>query len=210
MYVIGIAGGSGSGKTTLVNRILDKVPNSDITILPQDAYYRDLSRLPLEERRMTNFDHPDSIEWPLMVNDIRKLKSGQSIDCPTYSYLECARQKETIHMEPTKILLVEGILIYTCRELCQELDMKLFLEVPADQRLTRIIQRDIASRGRTVDMVIDRYYQTVRPMHEEFIKPSKQYADMLIVGGGLNENASDFIAAAISHKLKQANGSNLL
>ncbi|WP_080903607.1 uridine kinase [Parabacteroides sp. Marseille-P3160] len=201
MYVIGIAGGSGSGKTTFVDRILNKVPGNEIAVLPQDAYYLDLSHLPLEERRKQNFDHPNSIEWPLMVNDIRKLKKGEPIAYPTYSYLECARQKETVAMGPKKILLVEGILIYTCLELCMELDMKLFLEVPADQRLTRIIQRDIASRGRTVEMVIERYYQTVRPMYEEFIKPSKRQADMLILGGGHNERAAEFIASAISHKL---------
>lgn len=201
MYIIGIAGGSGSGKTTLVERILKKVPREEIAILPQDAYYRDASHLPLEERRKLNFDHPNSIEWSLMVDDIRKLKRGETIHYPTYSYLECIRLPETVPMQPKKIVLVEGILIYTCLELCQELDMKLFLEVPADQRLTRIIQRDIRERGRTAEMVLDRYCKTVRPMHEEFIKPSKGQADMLIVGGGHNENAASFIAAAINHKL---------
>jgi uridine kinase len=201
MYVIGIAGGSGSGKTTLVERILSKIPCDQIALLPQDSYYRDSSFLPLEERRLLNFDHPDSIEWELMLRDIRELKKGNTIACPTYSYLTCSRLKETIPVEPKKILLVEGILLYTCVEICAELDMRIFLEVPADKRLTRIIQRDMETRGRTTMEVIDRYYKTVRPMHEEFIEPSRQQADMLVMDGGLNEKAAEFIAAAILQKL---------
>ncbi len=202
MYVIGIAGGSGSGKTTLVESILKKIPRDEIAILPQDAYYRDNSHIPLEERFKLNYDHPNSIEWELMLKDIKKLKAGNPIECPTYSYLTCTRLDETIPIKPKKILLVEGILIYTANELCDELDMKIFLEVPADRRLTRIIQRDMESRGRTALEVIDRYYKTVRPMHEEFIEPSRQQADMLVMGGGLNESAADFIATAILQRLK--------
>ncbi|SHF08996.1 uridine kinase [Dysgonomonas macrotermitis] len=202
MYVIGIAGGSGSGKTTLVESILSGIPREEISILPQDAYYRDNSHIPLEERFTLNYDHPDSIEWELMHKDIQMLKAGETIACPTYSYLTCTRLPETIPVVPKKILLVEGILIYTSLMLCSELDMKIFLEVPADQRLTRIIQRDMASRGRTALEVIDRYYKTVRPMHEEFIEPSRQQADMLVMGGGLNNKAAEFIAAAILEKLK--------
>ncbi|MDU1903972.1 MAG: uridine kinase [Dysgonomonas sp.] len=202
MYVIGIAGGSGSGKTTLVDSILSRIPREEIAILPQDAYYRDNSHMPLEERYKVNYDHPDSIEWELMDKDIYSLKSGQTVDRPTYSYLTCTRLEETVPVVPKKILLVEGILIYTSPLICNRLDMKIFLEVPADQRLTRIIQRDMASRGRTALEVIDRYYKTVRPMHEEFIEPSRQQADMLVMGGGLNEKAADFIAAAIMEKLK--------
>jgi len=202
MYVIGIAGGSGSGKTTLVDSILSRIPREEIAILPQDAYYKDNSHMPLEERYKVNYDHPDSIEWELMNKDIYSLKSGQTINRPTYSYLTCSRLEETIPVVPKKILLVEGILIYTSLLICNRLDMKIFLEVPADQRLTRIIQRDMASRGRTALEVIDRYYKTVRPMHEEFIEPSRQQADMLVMGGGLNEKAADFIAAAIMEKLK--------
>lgn len=202
MYTIGIAGGSGSGKTTLVKQIMQKVPADKIIVLSQDSYYRDAIELPLEERRKINFDHPDSIEWELLIKDIRTLKSKASINVPTYSYLECIRLDETIYVEPKSILIVEGILLYTCQELLEELDMKLFLEVPADQRLTRIMRRDIKSRGRTVDMVIDRYYKVVRPMHEQFIEPSRNHADMLVVGGGKNQQASDFIASAIQAKLK--------
>lgn len=202
MYVIGIAGGSGSGKTTLVESILSRIPKEEISILPQDAYYRDNSHIPLEERFKLNYDHPNSIEWELMHKDIQKLKSGKSVECPTYSYLTCTRLEETIPVVPKKILLVEGILIYTSPLICKELDMRIFLEVPADQRLTRIIQRDMESRGRTALEVIDRYYKTVRPMHEEFIEPSRQQADMLVMGGGLNSKAAKFIASAILENLK--------
>lgn len=201
MYVIGIAGGSGSGKTTLVENILKKIPREEISILPQDAYYRDNSHIPLEERFKLNYDHPNSIEWELMLKDIQKLKRGEMVQCPTYSYLTCTRLEETIPISPKKILLIEGILIYTSCEICDELDMKIFLEVPADRRLTRIIQRDMESRGRTALEVIDRYYKTVRPMHEEFIEPSRQQADMLVMGGGLNESAADFIASAILQQI---------
>lgn len=202
MYIIGIAGGSGSGKTTLVDGILSRIPREEIAILPQDAYYKDNSKIPLEDRFKLNYDHPDSIEWELMRKDIDLLKSGQTINCPTYSYLTCTRLEETIPIAPKNILLVEGILIYTSQIICEQLDMKIFLEVPADQRLTRIIQRDMDSRGRTALEVIDRYYKTVRPMHEEFIEPSRQQADMLVMGGGLNEKAAEFIAAAILEKLR--------
>lgn len=202
MYVIGIAGGSGSGKTTLVESILSRIPREEIAILPQDAYYRDNSHISLEERLKLNYDHPCSIEWELMLQDIQTLKTGKAIARPTYSYMTCTRLEETIPVAPKNILLVEGILIYTCLDLCHELDMKIFLEVPADQRLTRIIQRDMDSRGRTALEVIDRYYKTVRPMHEEFIEPSRQQADMLVMGGGLNEKAAEFVAAAILQKIK--------
>lgn len=202
MFVIGIAGGSGSGKTTLVNAILEKVPYDKIALLAQDSYYKDSSHLPMEQRRALNFDHPDSIEWDLMLSDVQKLKSGHAIQSPTYSYLTCTRQPETIHVEPKEILIIEGILIFTHLPLCQEMDMRIYLEVEADNRLSRIIERDMESRGRTAQEVIKRYYKTVRPMHEEFIKPSKQQADMLVVGGGLNEKASEFIASAILGKMK--------
>jgi uridine kinase len=158
--------------------------------------------MPLEERYKVNYDHPQSIEWELMHKDIKTLKTGTPVNRPTYSYLTCSRLEETVRVVPKKILLIEGILIYTSPLICEELDMKIFLEVPADQRLTRIIQRDMESRGRTALEVIDRYYKTVRPMHEEFIEPSRQQADMLVMGGGLNEKAAEFIAAAIMKKLQ--------
>lgn len=201
MYIIGIAGGSGSGKTTLVNSILRKVPYDKISILTQDSYYKDSSHLPLEQRKNLNFDHPDSIEWSLMLEDIQKLKKGHEVQSPTYSYLTCTRQKETIRVIPNKILLVEGILILTQPELSNEMDMRIYLEVEPDHRLSRIIERDMDSRGRTAQEVIKRYYKTVRPMHEEFIQPSRSRADMLVMGGGLNNQAAEFISSAILGKL---------
>ena len=201
MFIIGIAGGSGSGKTTLVNSILKRVPFDQISILTQDSYYKDSGHLPMEQRRELNFDHPDSIEWDLMLSDIQKLKAGLPIESPTYSYLTCTRQEETVPVEPKKILLVEGILIFTCRQLCDIMDMRIYLELDADHRLSRIIERDMESRGRSAQDVIERYYKTVRPMYEEFIRPSRREADMLVVGGGLNVAAAEFISSAIAGKL---------
>ena len=201
MFIIGIAGGSGSGKTTLVNSILKRVPYDQISVLTQDSYYKDSGHLPMEQRKELNFDHPDSIEWELMLSDIQKLKNGHNIESPTYSYITCTRQEETIPIAPKKILLIEGILIFTCRQLCEEMDMRLYLQVDADHRLSRIIQRDMDSRGRSAQDVIERYYKTVRPMYEEFIRPSRREADMLVVGGGLNVAAAEFISSAISGKL---------
>ena len=148
MFIIGIAGGSGSGKTTLVNSILKRVPYDKISILTQDSYYKDSGHLPMEQRRELNFDHPDSIEWDLMLSDIQDLKNGHTIHSPTYSYITCTRQEETIPVEPKKILLIEGILIFTCRQLCDEMDMRIYLEVDADHRLSRIIERDMESPAR--------------------------------------------------------------
>jgi uridine kinase len=201
MFIIGIAGGSGSGKTTLVNSILKRVPYDQISIITQDSYYKDSGHLPMEQRKELNFDHPDSIEWDLLLSDIQKLKNGQPIESPTYSYITCTRQKETIPVEPKKILLIEGILIFTCKQLCDEMNMRIYLEVDADHRLSRIIERDMESRGRSAQDVIERYYKTVRPMYEEFIRPSREQADMLVVGGGLNVAAAKFISSAILGKL---------
>ena len=202
MFTIGIAGGSGSGKTTLVNSILELVSYDQIALLTQDSYYKDSSHLPIAQRKALNFDHPDSIEWDLMLSDIQKLKQGIAIESPTYSYLTCSRLEETISVVPKKILLIEGILILTQPELCNEMDMCIYLEVEPDHRLSRIIERDMESRGRTAKEVIQRYYKTVRPMHEEFIKPSRERADMLVMGGGLNKSAAEFISSAIIGKLK--------
>lgn len=197
MFVLGIAGGSGSGKTTLVDAILQRVPADKISLLAQDAYYKDNSHLPLQHRKALNFDHPDAIEWELMLDHIRELKNGKAVECPTYSYITCERQHETIRIEPNDILIVEGILIFTQTALCDEMDMRIYLEVEPDHRLSRIIERDMASRDRTAQEVISRYYKTVRPMHEKFIKPSREHADMLVMGGGLNVNAADFISSAL-------------
>ncbi len=203
MFTIGIAGGSGSGKTTLVNSILEMAPYDQISLLTQDAYYKDSSHLPVEQRKALNFDHPDSIEWELMLSDIQKLKNGHTVQSPTYSYITCSRLEETVTVKPNKILLIEGILILTQPEICNEMDMRIYLEVEPDHRLSRIIERDMESRGRTAQEVIQRYYKTVRPMHEEFIKPSRDSADMLVMGGGLNKKAAEFISSAISGKIQK-------
>jgi uridine kinase len=199
LYVIGLAGGSGSGKTTLVNRILRKLPEESVILLPQDSYYRDNSYMPMDERQRQNYDHPDAIEWSLFVKHIRELKAGNAIECPTYDYLTCSRMKEVVSIQPAKLLIVEGILIYTCPPLCREIDLKIFRDVPGDYRLSRIIERDIESRGRTAGQVIDRFFETVRPMHEEFIERSKEVADILISGGEVEEKAVDFIVDGILH-----------
>jgi len=203
MYVIGIAGGSGSGKTTLVNRILRKLPRESVIQLPQDSYYRDNSYMPMEERQKQNFDHPDSIEWSLFVKHIRELKAGNAIECPTYDYISCSRTTEVTPVQPAKLLIVEGILIYTCPQLCREVDLKIFRDVPGDYRLSRIIERDIESRGRTPKQVIERFFDTVRPMHEEFIERSKAEADILLSGGEVDEKAVDFITNGILHIIKE-------
>jgi len=203
MYVIGMSGGSGSGKTTLVNRILRKLPQGSVIQLPQDSYYRDHSYMPMEERQRQNYDHPDAIEWSLFVKHIRELKAGNAIECPTYDYLTCSRMKEIVPVRPTKLLIVEGILIYTCQPLCREIDLKIFRDVPGDYRLSRIIERDIESRGRTAGQVIDRFFETVRPMHEEFIERSKEAADILLSGGEVDEKAVDFIVDGILHIIEE-------
>ena len=197
MYVIGVAGGSGSGKTTLVNRILRKLPQDCVIQIPQDVYYIDMAHLPLEERRKQNYDHPNSIEWELIVQQIRDLKNGKTIEQPTYSYLNCTREPETITIQPAKLLIVEGILLYTCPELCNEIDLKIFRDVPPDYRLSRIIRRDMKSRGRSAMEVIERYFRVVRPMHEEFIEKSKENADILLSGGEVEEKAVDYIVGGI-------------
>lgn len=204
MYVIGMAGGSGSGKTTLVKRILDKLPIESVIQLPQDVYYYDNSHMPLEERKKQNYDHPDSIEWPLMVQHIRELKAGKTIQVPCYSMLTCLREEQTVELKPAKLLIVEGILIYTCPELCKEIDLKIFRDVPGDYRLSRVIERDILSRGRTATQVIERFFETVRPMHEEFIERSKEEADILLSGGEVDEKAVDFIVGGILHIMEEA------
>lgn len=197
MYVIGMAGGSGSGKTTLVKRILDKLPAESVVQLPQDAYYYDNSHMPLEERKKQNYDHPNAIEWPLLIEHVRQLKAGKTIESPTYSFLTCTRQEEKTLIKPAKLLIVEGILLYTCKELCKEMDLKIFRDVQGDYRLSRVIKRDMKSRGRTAEEVIQRFFETVRPMHEEFIEGSKEEADILLSGGEVDEKAVDFIVGGI-------------
>lgn len=203
MIVIGIAGGTGSGKTTVVRKIVESFQDGEVAVIPQDSYYRDSSHLPLEERLKLNFDEPAAIEWELLVEQLQQLKSGKSIEQPTYSYLTCTRQPETIHVEPRDIIIVEGILILCDPALREMLDMKIFVDADSDERLIRVINRDIIERGRTVEMVLERYERVLRPMHLQHIEPTKRYADLIIPQGGHNKVAIDMMKDYISHKLNQ-------
>jgi uridine kinase len=203
MMVIGIAGGTGSGKTTVVRKIIESFCEGEVAVIPQDSYYRDSSHLPLEERQKLNFDEPAAIEWELLVEQLKQLKAGKAIEQPTYSYLTCTRQQETVHVEPRDIVIVEGILILCDEQLRNMLDMKIFVDADSDERLIRVINRDIIERGRTVDMVIERYEKVLRPMHLQHIEPTKRYADLIIPQGGHNKVAIEMMKDYISHKLNR-------
>ena len=200
-FVVGIAGGTGSGKTTVVRKILEKIPQDRVALLPQDSYYRDNSHLPLEERQKMNFDHPDSVEWDLLAEHLHMLKQGQPIRQPIYSYLTCTRASETIPVEPKEVILLEGILIYTHLPLIGEIDLKVFVDADPDDRLGRVIKRDMMERGRDVQQVLERYQDTVKPMHLQFIEPSKRYADIIVPQGGMNEVAISILLHTIEKKL---------
>lgn len=203
MIVIGIAGGTGSGKTTVVRKIVESFCDGEVAVIPQDSYYRNSSHLPLEERLKLNFDEPAAIEWELLVEQLKQLKAGKAIEQPTYSYLTCTRQPETIHVEPQEIIIVEGILILCDEQLRNMLDVKIFVDADSDERLIRVINRDIIERGRTVEMVIDRYEKVLRPMHLQHIEPTKRYADLIIPQGGHNKVAIDMMKDYISHKIRR-------
>jgi uridine kinase len=201
--VIGIAGGTGSGKTTVANVILNRVGKSRIAYLPHDAYYRDLRDLPYEQRAAINFDHPNSLESELMTAHILRLKKWEPIDIPIYDFSIHTRTGRTIHVEPRPVIIVEGILIFAEPELRKLFDVKIFVDTDPDIRFIRRLERDIAERGRTTEMVINQYMSTVRPMHLEFVEPSKRYADVIIPEGGLNEVAMDMIIARIEALLEK-------
>lgn len=198
MLVIGIAGGSGSGKTTVVKEIIKKIPSEGVSILSQDAYYFDNGHLSKEAKRKINFDHPDSIEWNLLNEHIDLLKNGKDVHSPIYSYLTCGRSEETVLVQARKVLIVEGILILSNPELRDRLDIKVFVDADNDDRLMRIIHRDMLERGRSLDMVLQHYDKFVKPMHLQFIEPSKRYANIIIPQGGKNHIGIDII----SHKVK--------
>jgi uridine kinase len=200
--VIGIAGGSGSGKTTVANKILDRVGADRIAYLSHDAYYRDLTHLSQAHRIAVNFDHPDSLETELMSRHIQELKSWQPIDLPIYDFTRHRRTEQTIRVEPQRVILVEGILIFAEPTLRDLFDVKIFVDTDADLRLIRRMQRDITERGRTTETVIRQYLTTVRPMHLEFVEPSKRYADVIIPEGGFNEVAMDMVTTRIEALLR--------
>ncbi len=200
--VVGIAGGSGSGKTTVANVILQRVGADRIAYLPHDAYYRDLSHLPYPRRVEINFDHPDSLESELMCQHIVQLKHWQAIDLPVYDFTTHRRTQEIIRVEPQRVILVEGILIFSETALRELFDVNIFLDTDADLRVIRRMQRDISERGRTTESVIKQYLGTVRPMHLEFVEPSKRYADVIIPEGGFNEVAMDMVTTRIEALLQ--------
>ena len=202
MLIIGIAGGSGSGKTTVVKAITDQLKEK-VVVIPQDSYYKDLSHLTEQEKRDHNFDHPDSIDFDLLCQQLKDLKEGKTIEQPVYSYITCGRSKdETVTVKPADVIIVEGILIYTCSKLRKQMDIKLFVDADDDDRLMRVMSRDIVERGKTVDWVIERYTRTVKPMYLQFIEPSKRYADIIIPQGGHNKVAIEMISARIEKDLE--------
>jgi uridine kinase len=203
MIIIGIAGGTGSGKTTVVKEITKQLNSEAITIISQDAYYRDNEHLPLEERQKMNFDHPDSVEFELLIDHIKKLRRSEKIEQPIYSYLTCTRADETITIAPSHIIIVEGILCLTNPELRDLMDIKVFVDCEADLRLSRVIQRDIIERGRGVQQTLNRYEKTVRPMHLQFIEPSKRYADIIIPQGGQNKVAINILTQFIEKQFSE-------
>ncbi|MCI9286249.1 MAG: uridine kinase [Muribaculaceae bacterium] len=203
MLIIGIAGGTGSGKTTVVNKIINSLPPGEVALLPQDSYYKDSSHVPVEERSKINFDEPAAIEWSLLVEHIRQLKEGRPIEMPTYSYLTCTRQAETVRVEPREVVIVEGILVLTDPVLRNMLDVKVFVDAEADERLIRVIARDCVERGRTPQMVLDRYRDVLKPMHEMYIEPSKKTADLIVPQGGSNVVAIQLLTDYIESRLRK-------
>jgi uridine kinase len=204
--VIGIAGGSGSGKTTLANLILERIGKERIAYLPHDAYYKDLSALPHNQRVAINFDHPDSLDTDLLILHIKELKANNSVDLPIYDFKTHTRTQEIVHIEPRQVIMVEGILIFADPILRELLEVKIFVDTDSDLRFIRRLERDIQERGRTTEMVIRQYLATVRPMHLEFVEPSKRYADVIVPEGGLNAVAMEMVAARLEALLHH-NGS---
>lgn len=202
MLIIGIAGGSGSGKTTVVKKVMSSFSIQQVTIVSQDSYYKDNSHIPRDERVNINFDHPESIEFDLLVKHMKLLRENKAIEEPVYDYITSTRQKETIHVEPNHVIIVEGILLFTDKRVCDLCDIKVFVDAEPDDRLIRIIERDMRERGRTAHQVIERY-ALVKEMHVQFIEPTKRYADIIIPQGGQNQVAIDMLVATIKQKLLQ-------
>ena len=204
MIIIGVAGGTGSGKTTVVRKIMERLPKGEVGVISQDSYYKDSSHVPVEERQKINFDEPNAFDWELLLEHLQKLKKGQAVEMPTYSYLTCTRQAETEHMDPHDVVLVEGILVLTDRRLRNMMDIKVFVDADGDDRLIRVISRDCIERGRTPQMVIDRYERVLKPMHLKHIEPAKRFADLIVPQGGHNEVAinllTDYIMGRINNK----------
>ena len=198
MLIIGIAGGTGSGKTTVVHQIMNELPDAEVGIISQDSYYKDNSHVPVEKRQYINFDHPDSIEFDLLTKHLKELRKGHSVEQPIYSYLTCTRADETITVNPRDVVIVEGIFVLCNLELRKMMDLKVFVDADPDDRLIRVINRDIVERGRSVNKVMERYEQTVKPMHQQFIEPTKRYADIIIPQGGENEKGIGILCSYVT------------
>ncbi len=201
IFVIGIAGGTGSGKTTVVNQIINELPVDEVCIISQDSYYAQTDNLSYEERTKINFDHPRAIDFDLLVNHLSDLKSGKIIEQPIYSFVAHNRTKDTIKTHPRKVIIVEGILIFNSKELRNLCDIKVFVHADADERLIRRVRRDIKERGRDIDEVLNRYQNTLKPMHQQFIEPTKNYADIIIPNDRYNTVAIDIVRTVISDRL---------
>ncbi len=203
MFIIGIAGGTGSGKTTVVRKLVERLPQGEVVVIPQDSYYKDSSNVPVEERQNINFDHPDAFDWDLLNQQLHALKQGQAIEQPTYSYITCTRQEETVHVEPREVIIIEGIMALCDAKLRDEMDLKIFVEADGDDRLIRVIQRDVIERGRTAEAVMERYTRILKPMHEQFIEPCKRHADVIIPQGGHNSAAINMLVKFVKHQLRE-------
>lgn len=197
MTIIGIAGGTGSGKTTVVKKIVEALPPHYVSVVPLDSYYNDTSHMTEEERHAINFDHPDAFDWKLLIKQVNQLRKGEAIEQPTYSYILCNRLSETIHVEPKPVIIIEGIMTLLNKKLRDMMDLKIFVDADSDERLIRNIQRDIVERGRDVKAVVDRYLDVLKPMHEQFIEPTKRYADIIIPQGGENKKGIEMVCKYI-------------
>ena len=201
MLIIGIAGGSGSGKTTVVKKLIKSLPKDSVSVISQDSYYKDNGHKSAEERAKINFDNPSSIEFSLLIKHLDQLKEGNDIQMPVYSYLTCARSKETIAVIPKKVIIVEGILILSNPRMRERMDIKVYVDADGDDRLMRIIWRDLEERGRSFQQVLEHYDKYVKPMHLQFIDPTKRYADIIVPQGGKNQVAIDILSSRIKMNL---------
>jgi uridine kinase len=203
MLIIGIAGGTGSGKTTVAKKIIKNLQRGNVILLSQDSYYKDSSNVPFEERQCINFDHPDAFDWDLLIKHVQQLLKGKSIEQPVYDFITSTRLAQTVHIEPCEVLIIEGIMTLWNKKLRDLMNLKIYVDADADERLIRVIRRDMVERGRTADAVIERYLRVLKPMHREFIEPCKRYADVIIPEGGDNAAAIEMMSMFISKHLDQ-------